>query len=519
MKNWSKILLTNFLAAVLGIVLTFAFAPYEIFPLAIISLAGLVALLLKMPSTKRAFWLGFWFGVGLFGVGVYWIFNSIHDIGGVPSALAIFITGGLVAILSVYPALVCYFTKRFFPLAKSAQIICAFPAIWVFAEMLRGTLFTGFPWLFIGYSQTNSPLKGFAPILSVYGVSLAVLVTSTLLVNAVLKYKQKEFKALYFSLLTIIGIWVAGGLLSLIPWTKPQGNSISVGLVQGNIPQLLKWSPEHLKLSFDRYVQLSEPLWGKDKLIIWPEAAIPVPLEYIPNFINAMGDRAIKSNSDLIMGIPIRSRDESGFYNAVISIGSDTRTYYKRRLVPFGEYTPMAKYFSSALNFLQLPLPDDVTGDDNQAPFIVGNTKILMSVCYEVAFPELMKTSDKTVGFLLTVTNDAWFGRSNAQAQHLQMAAMRAIELARPALFVSNDGITAIISPEGKVESAAPAHEPTVLNGNVQPMYGMTPWMRNGLDPIAFILLCLLYAATRANKREKKNDEMKQEILAEQTEK
>lgn len=501
MKNWPKILLIDTAAILLGMLLTFAFAPYEIFPLAIVAPAGLLALLLNV-SPKRAFWLGFLFGIGLFGVGVYWVFNSIHDIGGVPAALAIFITAGMVAVLAVYPGLVCWATNRFFPINNTTKLVCAFPAIWVFGEILRGRLFTGFPWLFIGYSQTNSPLKGIAPFLSVYGVSLAVLVTSALIVNCVLKYKQKEFKTIYFSLFAIVSIWTASSLFTLIPWTKPQGDPISVGLVQGNIPQILKWDPNHIKLSFDRYLELSEPLWGKNKIIIWPEAAIPLPLNYAEKFIGDMDAKAKETGTALILGIPLQSPN-GGFYNAVVSVGADQRAYHKRQLVPFGEYTPLAQYFSRALDFMNLPMSNDVAGKINQDPFIVNNTKILMSICYEVAFPELMHSSDKSIGFLLTVTNDAWFGRSNAQAQHLQMAAMRAVELGRPAVFVSNDGITAIIAPNGTITAAAPSHVPTVLSGEVQPMFGLTPWMRNGVDPVSFILLCLLYSAVRARQKNK----------------
>lgn len=504
MKNWPKTLLLDSIAVLLGIALTFAFAPYEVFPLAVVAPAGLIALLLN-ATPKRAFWLGFLFGIGLFGAGVYWVFNSIHDIGGVPAALAIFITAGMVGILSLYPALVCSTTNRYFPLNNTSKLVCAFPAIWVAGEILRGRLFTGFPWLFIGYSQTNSPLKGFAPLLSVYGVTLFTLITSALIVNTILKYKQKEYKGIYFSLLAIVTIWTAGGLFSLIPWTKPQGNTISVGLVQGNIPQLLKWSPEHIQLSFDRYLQLSEPLWGKDKIIIWPEAAIPVPLNYAQRFIYDMDAKAKRTGTALIMGIPVHAQNSNGYYNAVIALGNDQRAYHKRQLVPFGEYTPLSDYFSKALDFMNLPMSSDVPGKYVQDPFIVNNTKILISVCYEVAFPELMHTADKTIGFLLTVTNDAWFGRSNAQAQHLQMAAMRAIELARPAVFVSNDGITAIISPDGKIAEAAPTHIPTVLTGTVQPMFGLTPWMRNGLDPVSFILLCLIFFAVRDKKKDAAN--------------
>lgn len=490
-------------AFLLGAALTFAFAPYEIFPLAVLAPAGLLALWLKV-SPKRALWLGFVFGVGFFGTGVYWVFNSIHDIGGVPVPLAVFITGGMVAILSGYPALVGYFLKRYFPYHQRTEILCAFPALWVASEWVRSWLFTGFPWLFLGYSQTNSPLKGYAPILSVYGVSLALALTSGLLVYMVLQYKQKKYQSLYFCLLGIVIIWVTGTLLSYIPWTKPQGKPLKISLVQGNIAQSIKWSPEHLQLSFDTYEQLTAPLWEKDRLIIWPESAIPLPLQAASQFIEVMDEKAKATGSHLILGIPIEAEDKRTYYNAVVTLGAEKQVYLKRRLVPFGEYTPFSWLVSNLFKFMDLPMSDLIPGKYDQKPLTIGNAKILTSICYEIGYPELSNSNDKTISFILTVTNDAWFGDSNAEPQHLQMAQMRAIELQRPVVFVSNDGITSIIDENGKIESALPQYKVGVLNGSVQPRYGLTPWMRNGLDPLLFILICLLFTAVRANLKQKK---------------
>lgn len=502
MKPWLKQLGTDLAALVLGILLTFAFAPYEVFPLAVIATAGLLALWLNV-SKQRALWLGFLFGLGFFGAGVYWVFNSIHDIGGVPTFLAILITAGMVSILALYPGLVGYFTNRYFPTLTASKLLFAFPALWVLSEWVRSWLLTGFPWLFLGYSQTNSPLKGYAPIFSVYGVSLAVVVTSALMVNVFIQFKKKEYKALYFSLLAFVAIWVTGTLLSLIPWTRPDGKPLSVSLVQGNIPQSIKWSSQHLQLSFDTYEQLTEPLWGKDKLIIWPESAIPLPLREAQSFIDAMNEKAKASGAHLILGIPIQAAGKGAYYNAVISLGNKQQVYLKRRLVPFGEYTPLSNLFSNLLKFMDVPMSDLIPGKPDQPPITLGDNKILTAICYEIGYPELVHFRDKSISLVLTVTNDAWFGESNAEAQHLQMAQMRALELARPVVFVSNDGITAIINPEGKIESALPQRQTGVLNGTVQPRYGITPWMRNGMDPLLVILIAFLVVAVRAERRQR----------------
>jgi len=502
MKKSLPSLLDSSVAILLGISLTFAFAPYKIFPLAVLAPAGLLALWLRVsPSPKKAFALGYLFGLGLFGSGVYWVFISIHVFGGVPIPLAILITMGFIAILAMFPAIVGYLTNRFFPLLTTEKLVYAFPAIWVFFEWMRGLLFTGFPWLFLGYSQTHSPLKGYAPLLSVYGVSLALTISSALLVNTFIRYQQKNFKSLYQNLLALAIIWMLGGVLSFIPWTIPEGKPLSVSLVQGNIPQTIKWSPEHLQFSLERYLSLTEPLWGKSNIIIWPEAAVPIPLQNAESFINRLDEKARASDTALILGIPIRTADEKGYYNAIITLGADKGVYTKRHLVPFGEYTPLSNLLASTLKFMDIPMSELVAGRVNQAPLMIGKTKILPSICYEIAFPDLTRSTDKSIGMLLVVTNDAWFGDSSAEPQHLQMAAMRALEFGKPVLFVSNDGITAIINPQAQIEKSLPRQESAVLNGTIQPMYGITPWLKNGMDPMIFLFVFFLAIATLSNKR------------------
>lgn len=497
-KIYSHPALRNgFLALILGMLLTLSFAPYGIYPLALLAPAGLLYLWVKSSSLKATFWLGYFFGLGLFGTSVYWIFISIHDIGGVPVPLSVLITVGMIAILSLYPALTGYCLNRFFPINQYQKFIFAFPAMWLLFEWLRGVLFTGFPWLFIGYSQTNSLLIGYAPILGVYGVSLAILMSSGLLVTL---YHQRPEKISYFPyrcIALIILIWGVGGLLSLIQWTKPEGKPISVALVQGNIEQTIKWSPEHIELSLDRYYELTKPLFGKVDLIIWPETAIPLPLqnETAQDYINALDSLALATKTQLILGIPIMSKDGTGYYNSLVTLGDQKLVYFKRHLVPFGEYTPFSSILTKTLQFMDIPMSDLIPGSDTQSPLAIGKWHILPSICHEIAFPDLIRNPDPNINFLLVATNDAWFGDSNAEPLHLQMAAMRALEFKKPVLFVSNDGITAIISPNGKIEKTIPQRQAGILIGTIQPRTGITPWLRYGSDSTLIIIFCFLYAA------------------------
>ena len=478
----------------LGLSLILAFAPFSFYPLAILVPMGLLACIINQ-TPKQALRTGFAFGVGFFSAGTYWLFISLHQVGQVPALLSLGILGSLVAVLASFPALTCYLTNRWYADYPATQVMLAFPALWVASEWLRSWVGDGFPWLFLGYSQTVSPLRGFAPLLSVYGVSLVTLMMSGLLFYAVLQFRRNKGWAGLSSLLVVMTFLVSGMLLSHFSWTKPNHKPLTVSLIQGDIPQTLKWSPDSLRLSFDRYLQLSAPWWGKSDLIIWPEAAIPLPLQIAHQFINDMDVAAKNSHTHLVLGIPVQNPNGAGFYNAMVELGSNKAIYQKRRLVPFGEYVPLAGIASHVLDFLKVPLPEMQSGREKQAPFMVGDLKINPSICFEIAFPELITMRDKQTGLLLSITNDAWFGHSIAQALHLQMAAMRAIELGRPLLLTSNDGLTAIINAHGDVTALAPAYIPTVLHGTVQPMIGTTPWMKHGIDALLLLLINLLFVA------------------------
>lgn len=488
--------LTGLAAAACGALLTLAFAPFAIFPFAILALAGLI-FLTNQAHPAKAGWLGFWFGMGLFSTGVYWIYISISRYGDVPAPVAGLITVALMMVLSTFPAIACYLANRYFGNHRAERNVFAFPAFWVLLEWTRCWFFTGFPWLMIGYSQTNSPLKGYAPLFSVYGVSLAAALTSGLLVQAILYFREKHAEKAYYHLLAITGLWIAGALFALIPWTKPTGQAITVSLVQGDIPQSLKWSPDHVQLSLNRYAELSNPLFGKSKLIVWPEASIPLGLNDALGYMAELSHRAKQSGTDVLVGIPVENKNGPGYFNALLSVGADNNVYFKRLLVPFGEYIPFKKWLKPAFDFMNVPMADMLPGRVAQPSLNIDGLNIDASICYEVAFPELIRTADKNMNLLLTVTNDAWFGHSSAQAQHLQMAAMRAIELQRPLLFVSNDGITAEINPAGLITAALPAHTPAVLTVDVQPVTGLTPWMHNGTDPFFTLVLAMLFMAVR----------------------
>ena len=468
----------DLLALVSGIFLTLAYAPFNLIPLAVAAPLLLLALWAH-ASPHRAFYRGWLFGLGNFGTGVYWVFISIHTYGNSNVFVALVITLGFINILALFPAFVGYFLTKYFPKNNDAKILFAFPALYILFEWLRGLIFTGFPWLSLGYTQVSSPLSGYAAYGSVYSVGLLVLVSSGLIYNCVKYYFNAHGKNLMRRyLLALWIIWTAGVLLDLISWTTPLGNPAQVSLVQGNIPQELKWVPDHLQPTLDTYVALSASHWKSD-IVVWPEGAIPETLQDAKDFVLQMSRLAAKHHAGFITGLPVQA-EHGGYYNAVIAVGNGKGLYLKRRLVPFGEYIPFEKQLAKLFDLLQIPMSDFISGSGKDPALLAGGVTFATFICYEIAFPEIVLTHDAKVGALLTVSNDAWFGHSIAQAQHLQIAQMRAQELQRPLLFVSNDGITAIVNADGRVQARIPSFTAGVLTGKIQPRYGLTPWQQWG---------------------------------------
>ncbi len=492
----------NCLALLAGAILTLAFAPFFIFPLAILSPALLLALWLHL-TPKQAFLRGWLFGLGLFGTGVYWVFISIHTYGNASILLAGFITSVFIAFLALFPAYCGYLLNRYFPYPTEAKIIFAFSSIWLLLEWIRSWLFTGFPWLLLGDSQIYSPLKGYAPIMSVYGVSLVVLLSSGLLVNSVIKAHKHHYKSMVLNLLLIGTLWITGYGLSFLSWTKPQGSPIQVSLIQGNIDQGVKWSDDHLASTLKLYHKLTQENWGS-KIIIWPENAIPLSLQNAMPFVDKLGEEAKDNKATLITGIPIQNGNENNYFNAVIAVGHDFNFYLKQRLVPFGEYTPFANYLTKVMDHFNIPMSSMVPSNRKTKPLYAQGIEIATFICYEIAFPELVKLQNDNIGILLTVSNDAWFGHSIASSQHMAMAQMRAIELARPVLFVSNTGITSIIRPNGTIQSSIPAFQTAVLTDKVQAMTGKTLWQKRGMDSLLLMAISFLIISIKSQRKAKK---------------
>ncbi|MGH8377646.1 MAG: apolipoprotein N-acyltransferase, partial [Gammaproteobacteria bacterium] len=324
----------DLLALVCGALTVLAFAPFNLYPLAIITLAALFWLL-NGASIRRAFWRGFLFGVAEFSSGLYWLYISIHIVSGAPAWLTLLVIAVIVITMAVYGGLACVFGVWLTPRAGMLRWVLLLPALWTLLEWLRGWLLSGFPWLSLGYSQIGGVLKGYAPVLGVYGVSLAVVLSAGLWLSVLTIHAR--WRARLVSIAVLVTVWVAGGVLAVIPWTRPSGAPIKVSLIQGNIPQSLKWDPQAFLLTLERYHHLTETHWDS-RLIIWPESAIPDYADEVQeDYLGPLEAEARKHGTDMLIGILTENQTTGAAYNSVISLGSHDGVYNKRHLVPMAE--------------------------------------------------------------------------------------------------------------------------------------------------------------------------------------
>ncbi len=472
------------LASVAGLLVPLAFAPFNFIPVIFVSLAALFAVWRRV-SARVAFRSGFLFGVGMFGVGVSWVYVSMHDFGGVAAPLGVFLTLLFVLFLALFPAAVGGLYVRYFQQPDALwRNTLALSALWTLGEWCRGWIFTGFPWLAVGYSQVDSPLSSVAPVVGVYGVSWVVTLLAALLVCA---QRANVWKV---ALPAVAAVITGASALALIEWATPAGAPIKVALLQGNVSQDLKWRPEQRQPTIDWYVENTRLSWGSD-LIIWPETALPVFYHQAQEFLTELGREAHNANTDLFIGVPVMNPRTQQYYNSMVSVGGTAQSYSKQHLVPFGEYIPLATLLGGLMEFMQVPLPDFST--ETSAPVVkLAGYPMGVSICYEDAFGEEVINALPEARVLINTSNDAWFGNSMAPHQHLQIARMRSIETQRPMLRATNTGVTAVIDHRGKVIAQAPQFAAAVLRAAVQPMQGTTPYVRVGNSALITTLVLLV---------------------------
>jgi apolipoprotein N-acyltransferase len=473
------------LAALAGAATTLAFAPWGIFVLAVLGPAFLF-LLWDDATPRQAAGLGFAWGAGLFLAGTWWIYTAIHDFGGAPAWLAALLLLVPVAVMGAYYATLSWLATRFDRRPRLVHCLLLLPAGWTLMEWLRGWLLSGFPWLQLGYAHSDSPLAALAPIGGVHLVTLASAVTA----GALLVILRGDWQDRAIAFAVIVAIWGGAWGLAGRHWTTPLGEEISVALLQGAIPQDEKWQTQNRKATLDRYRALNREALGQ-RLIVWPESALPMLAHEAEIYLASVRAEARARNSDVLIGL-LRYDFESGeIRNGLFAMSAaGDAWYYKRRLVPFGEFFPVPDFVRRWMRLMSLPYYDMTPGGDHQAALPAAGQKLGATICYEDAYgsEQLEVLGEATL--LVNVTNNAWFGDSAAPHQQLQMARFRAREAGRSLVRSTSNGITAVIAPDGKISAVAPQFVQAVLKSNVQPMTGLTPYARTGNWPV--LLGCLL---------------------------
>ena len=475
----------------MGAMLVLAFAPFYLWPLAILAPAGLFWLNRDESSLARLFASGWLFGLGYFGCGVYWIYNSLHDFGMAPPLVAGGITGLMAIYLALTPGLILVswgYAQRLL----GSRALWLLPLLWFGLEWFKGWFATGMPWLSLGYSQTPSPLAGFAPLVGVYGIGALCILMAVALV-----FGLRERR--YSILALILAIPLSGWLLQQLDWSEPTAQPLKVTMVQGNIPQELKWRRDQRQNIFNTYWRETSRHWDSD-LIIWPETALPGQSSDIEStLLEPMQVAALENDSTLISGLVFAGNAPTEFYNSVIQLGRERGLYHKRHLVMFGEYYPMRWLLDLLSGVISIPYSDLTAGPDEQELMQVDGLKLGVSICFEDVFSRDVLLAFPQANLLVNLSNDAWFGNSTAPHQHMQIAQMRSLETERVMMRATNTGITAFIDHNGRVLSVSDQFKTQSITEVMQGRSGVTPffyfakvqWIVS-LLPFALLLLLSL---------------------------
>ncbi len=485
-------LLSPLLLLLSGASLTLAFSPFSLWPVALLGLALGIRQIAKAPG--NGFKAGWLFGFGWFGAGISWVHVSIADFGGLPLVASVALMALLCGYLALYPALALWLNKKYFPTRLWPLTL---PLFWFITEWLRSWVLTGFPWLSLGYSQIDSPLLGWFPVVGETGVTALLVCLGALLA---LSHTIPRFVVAAFA---VIIAYVSGWVANQHDWVSAH-KKYDVAMVQGNIKQSLRWVPEQDIPTMRKYQTLTEGLWDND-LIIWPEAAIP-KLEYLAQeFILDVDARAAQEDAALITGVVNFNFESDEAWNNLLVLGKKEATdetghyryfhqnrYAKHHLLPVGEFVPFEDFLRPLAPLFDLPMSSFSRGAFAQKNLQANGIHLAPAICFEIAFPRqvLANVHDDT-DMIITVSNDAWFGRSHGPAQHLQIARARAAETGRPVVRATNNGITAFIDHKGQITAKLAQFVAGSIEAPVIATRGMTPYRYFG----DFLALCMVVVA------------------------
>jgi apolipoprotein N-acyltransferase len=490
------------LTLLIGAGTSLAFAPYSIWPIAILSLAFLVVVTTQQQSSKHAFLSGWLWGFGLFGLGLSWVHVSIDTFGGVPLIVSVLLLSLLSAYLALFPGLFALLTQRIWKNKPRYQYLIVVPFLWLTIEGLRGWLFTGFPWLWLGYSQIDSPLASYAPI---SGVELINAIIALAAGSLAYFWVHRKWLALLPALL----VFILALIFDQISWVTPKADSEThFALIQGNIAQETKWHPTQRYPTLEAYTLLTEKNIDAD-IVIWPEAAIPAFEYELPQFFSMIDRFGKEHHTAVITGVLNRVGSKT-FYNSILVLGENGRgeyqydidnLYHKHHLLPFGEFVPFEEWLRPLAPIFNLPNSAFSRGDYIQDNVYANQRYFVSALCYEIIFGQQVRDNfTPQTDFILTLSNDAWFGDSIGPLQHMEIARMRSLELGRPLIRSTNTGVTAITDARGKIIAQIPQFEVGVLNAKITTTEGFTPYARFGSWPTYIVMLLAMALAWGAER-------------------
>jgi len=484
----------NWLCFIAGLCLVFSYSPFSLWWLALF-LPAILFSLIDNQEIKKVTKLSFIFTFGWFLSGISWVHVSIEQFGGLPIVISILLIIMLCFYLCLYPTLACYLATR---LSTNKKLnLWLIPSFWLFTEYLRSVVLTGFPWLSLGYSQINSPLISFAPVIGEVGITALILtlniaiykIFKVLILSKIFFKSQKSNNSktsLVISVFFIFIIAISTLILEKIEWTKLTGKMVKVALIQGNIKQSLKWDPEQEWPTMLKYLDLTRVNYNAD-LIIWPESAVPILEPSAQEYLAMVNKSAMLNDSVIITGIQNYNIETKRYFNGLIVLGkkhkddkigyyyNSSNRYYKHHLLPIGEFVPFQSLLRPIAPLFNLPMSSFSRGNYVQKNLKANELSILPLICFEIAFPnQLAANMTEQTELLLTVSNDAWFGSSHGPHQHMEIAQMRAVEFGRPLLRSTNNGVTAVVNHKGKIIAQAEQFKERVLTSNVHLVKGDT---------------------------------------------
>ncbi len=520
------------LSLLCGALSVLAFAPFGVWPLFYLTLGYFFVLVYCASGGTRSFFIGYFFGIGLFGGGVYWVYYSLHLFGAAVAPLAALGAAVFVLGLSVFPGFFARLAWRF-RTAEISWFLLAAPALWLLTEWVRSWLFTGFPWLSIGYTTIHSPLAGYAPVGGMFLNSLLLALCGGALGYV---FFSRKVRSVVVAVLVIASITLGGIVLQQQSWTLPSGDPVKVRMVQGNIAQELKFLPNLLEDSLQTYSSLSfadtaatdtglsagetdstdikpiqtdttASIGNAPDLVVWPESAIPVFFSDVDEWATDLAAQASARGTAIMSGGFLANSDYSEYYNSIKVLGgNEDQVYTKRHLVPFGEFIPFRDILSLLSELILIPMSDLTAGSGPIKPIEVKGINYGMSICFEDVFGGEMRALFPDTNVLINISNDAWFGDSSAPHQHQEMAAMRALEFERPMLRVTNTGVSSHISARGEVIVQGPQFEATAIDVMVTPRTGVTPFVTLGHWPAVCLALFMMLLNAIVLSRWKRSD-------------